>query len=406
MAEPRRACILAGMGNKNWPDEIRTAARSLYLRRYAVSEIADMLSVPVRTLYNWADSGRWDDLLSHEGAEEAASRRLALLLEREDKSPRDLKEVDTLVGTLERLQKLRLREKEAREGRSAEGSPPGVSRERERKEKKAAVKNDVSRLTEDDFAEAFHKRFFPYQRELVETRRHRNRFFLKSRQIGFTWFFAQEAFEDACLTGDNQIFLSATRAQAEVFRSYIVALAREKFALELKGNPLTLNTAKGQATLYFLSNNSKSAQSYHGHVYIDECFWIQGFNELYKVASGMASHKKWRRTLFSTPSAVAHQAYDLWTGERFQKRFKAKRAAFPTAKELRQGVLCPDTFYRKIVSIEDAIAGGCDLFDLESLKLEYSADEFRNLFLCDFVDDTQSVFKLSDLETCYADAEA
>ena len=82
MAERRRACILAGMGNKNWPDEIRTAARSLYLRRYAVSEIADMLSVPVRTLYNWADSGRWDDLLSHEGAEEAASRRLALLLER------------------------------------------------------------------------------------------------------------------------------------------------------------------------------------------------------------------------------------------------------------------------------------------------------------------------------------
>lgn len=407
MAERRRACILAGMGNKNWPDEIRTAARSLYLRRYAVSEIADMLSVPVRTLYNWADAGRWDDLLSHEGAEEAASRRLALLLEREDKSPRDLKEVDTLVGTLERLQKLRLREKEAREGRNAEGSPPGASGEKERKgKKKAAVKNDVSRLTGDDFAEAFHKRFFPYQRELLETKRHRNRFFLKSRQIGFTWFFAQEAFEDACLTGDNQIFLSATRAQAEVFRSYIVALAKEKFNIDLKGNPLVLNTAKGQATLYFLSNNSKSAQSYHGHVYIDECFWIQGFNELYKVASGMASHKKWRRTLFSTPSAVAHQAYDLWTGERFQKRFKAKRAAFPSSKELRKGALCPDTFYRKVITLEDAIAGGCDLFDLESLKLEYSADEFRNLFLCEFVDDTQSVFRLADLETCYADTDA
>ena len=89
-----------------------------------------------------------------------------------------------------------------------------------------------------------------------------------------------------------------------MFRSYIVALAKEKFNIDLKGNPLVLNTAKGQATLYFLSNNSKSAQSYSGHVYIDECFWIQGFNELYKVASGMASHKKWRRTLFSTPSAV------------------------------------------------------------------------------------------------------
>lgn len=36
----------------------------------------------------------------------------------------------------------------------------------------------------------------------------------------------------------------------------------------------------------------------------------------------------------------------------------------------------------------------------------YSADEFRNLFLCEFVDDTQSVFRLADLETCYADTDA
>lgn len=67
---------------------------------------------------------------------------------------------------------------------------------------------------------------------------------------------------------------------------------------------------------------------------------------------------------------------------------------------------CPDTFYRKVITLEDAITGGCDLFDLESLKLEYSADEFRNLFLCEFVDDTQSVFRLADLETCYADTDA
>lgn len=108
----------------------------------------------------------------------------------------------------------------------------------------------------------------------------------------------------------------------------------------------------------------------------------------------------------SPPVRRGAQAYDLWTGERFQKRFKTKRAAFPTAKELRQGVLCPDTFYRKAITLEDAITGGCDLFDLESLKLEYSADEFQNLFLCEFVDDTQSVFRLADLETCYADTDA
>ncbi len=385
---------------RSWPEEVRQAARSLYLRRSTVGEVSTTLGVPVRTLYNWVEAGRWDDLLSHEGTEEATARRLAVLIEREAKQADDLREIDTLVTTLERLQRLRLRER----------GLEGVAEREEGKEKaggkrKKKLKNDVSHLSEDDFTEAFHKRFFPYQRELLETRKHRNRFFLKSRQLGFTWYFAQEAFEDACLTGDNQIFLSATRAQSEVFRSYIVDLAKEAFGIELKGNPLVLHTAHGTATLYFLSNNSRSAQSYHGHVYIDEAFWVQGFNKLYKVATGMAAHKKWRRTLLSTPSAVTHEAYDLWTGDRFQKRFKTKRAVFPSPKALRKGAVCPDTFYRKIITLEDAIAGGCNLFDIDALRLEYSGDEFRNLFMCEFVDDTQSVFKLSDLEKCYADTE-
>ncbi|CAK7055732.1 terminase large subunit domain-containing protein [Bilophila wadsworthia] len=386
--------------SRSWPEAIRQAARSLYLRRAAVGEISATLGVPVRTLYNWVEAGHWDDLLSHEGAEEATARRLALLIEREAKQAHDLKEIDTLVTTLERLQRLRLRER-GQEG----GTERGESKEKAGGKRKKKPKNDVSHLCADDFAEAFHKRFFAYQRELLETRKYRNRFFLKSRQIGFTWYFAQEAFEDACLTGDNQIFLSATRAQSEVFRSYIVDLAKEAFGIELKGNPLALHTAHGTATLYFLSNNSRSAQSYHGHVYIDEAFWVQGFNKLYKVATGMAAHKKWRRTLLSTPSAVTHEAYDLWTGDRFQKRFKTKRAVFPSPKALRKGAVCPDTFYRKIITLEDAIAGGCNLFDIEGLRLEYSGDEFRNLFLCEFVDDTQSVFKLADLERCYADTE-
>ena len=30
-------------------------------------------------------------------------------------------------------------------------------------------------------------------------------------------------------------------------------------------------------------------------------------------------HKKWRKTYFSTPSTMAHQAYAFWTGERYNK---------------------------------------------------------------------------------------
>jgi hypothetical protein len=41
----------------------------------------------------------------------------------------------------------------------------------------------------------------------------------------------------------------------------------------------------------------------------------------------------------------------------------------------------PDRVWRHIVNIEDAEAGGCDLFDIDELRDEYAPDEFANLFL-------------------------
>ncbi len=38
------------------------------------------------------------------------------------------------------------------------------------------------------------------------------------------------------------------------------------------------------ATLYFLGTNARTAQSYHGNLYLDEYFWIPKFQELRKVA--------------------------------------------------------------------------------------------------------------------------
>ena len=399
---------------KQYTEEIKIAARSLYIRKYTIPEIEKELNVPKRTIYYWQENGDWQSFLRYESVEEAIQRRLTILAERDEKTDRDLNEMDRLIKQLRDLGRFRQTEIANSKLRSepvdsemvrdvAKGN--NVSANRKRNSKKKKIKNDVSMLTAKDFKQKFHKNFFRYQHELAEAKQYRNRMLLKSRQIGATWWAAQEAFEDAVLTGDNQIFLSATRAQAEVFRSYITNLTKKHFDIDLSGNPIILQTEKGPATIYFLSNNSKSAQSYHGHVYIDEFFWINKFNELYKVATGMAAHKKWRRTLLSTPSAVTHNAYDLWTGERYQTRFKRKRIEFPGFKEMQSGVLCPDKQWRKIITVEDAEAGGCDLFDINELKIEYSPDEFRNLFMCEFVDDTMGVFRLADLENCGVDIE-
>ncbi|MCJ2164646.1 MULTISPECIES: terminase family protein [unclassified Pseudodesulfovibrio] len=390
-------------------DEVIQAAKSMYLRGNKVNEICKALGIPKRTVYHWRGIGNWNDLLVDEGALQCVARRYTLLIERDGKTERELKELDRLLEHMVRLREMQVREMEAANEERDQGKPPVGGRTRRPKKKRGKIiKNDVSHLTAQDFKDAFHSHYYEYQHELRRNKHHRTRNILKSRQIGATWYFAQEAFEDATLTGDNQIFLSATRRQADVFRSYIVAVAKEKFDIELKGkDEIVLHTAHGTATLYFLSNNSKSAQSYHGHVYIDEYFWITKFDELYKVATGMAAHKKWRRTLFSTPSAVTHQAYDLWTGDRFNKRWKRKnkRQEFPSLKECRAGAIGPDKVWRYVITLKDAEKGGCDLFDSDELRLEYSPDEFRNLFMCEFVDDTQSVFRLHDLEACYCDMD-
>ncbi|MBJ3895184.1 oxidoreductase, partial [Salmonella enterica subsp. enterica serovar Corvallis] len=56
-----------------------------------------------------------------------------------------------------------------------------------------------------------------------------------------------------------------------------------------------------------------------------------------------------------------------------------------------------------IVTIEDALKGGCTLFDIEQLKRENSADDFKNLFMCEFVDDKASVFPFEELQRCMVD---
>lgn len=145
---------------------------------------------------------------------------------------------------------------------------------------------------------------------------------------------------------------------------------------------------------------------YHGNFYFDEFFWTHNFEELNKVASGMALHKQWRKTYFSTPSSIQHQAYALWNGDRFNKRrAKADRIKLDLSHDrLAGGFTGEDKIWRQIVNIMDAQRGGCDLFDIDELRIEYAPDEFENLLMCGFIDDSQSSFPLAQLQACMVDS--
>lgn len=377
--------------------ELRRTARHLYWQGWRLSSIAEFLTTPRSTLQGWKDAEKWEDAQPIQRVEGALECRLVQLIAKDGKTGGDFKEIDLLGRQVERLARVR---KYDQTGKEADLNP-----EIERRNSGPKKKPKRNFFTEDQIGEvqaAFRDSLFGHQKIWLRNGE-RTRMILKSRQIGATWYFAREALCDALATGRNQIFLSASKAQAHIFKQYIQQFANEACGVTLSGDPIVLDNG---AELHFLGTNARTAQGYHGNFYFDEFFWTHRFEELNKVASGMAMHKQWRKTYFSTPSSIQHEAYALWSGARFNKRRpKNERISLDlTHERLAGGFTGEDRVWRNIVNILDAAAGGCDLFDIDELRLEYSTEEFENLLMCGFIDDTQSVFPMAELQKCMVDS--
>jgi len=413
---------------KRHAPEMKEMAKRLFLRGWTMPEIEKETGVNINTLYAWRNDLKWDEEHFPNTVEQSLAQRLILLNERDNKTAEEQRELDSLLKQFGKfaIDMALARKHNALADAISKGVMPpveyvfddvlakpakklaGVDEKKPKREKK--VKNDIAGITPDMLDEVRETLFFDYQKLWYAVKNDlklcRNRFILKSRQIGATYYFAFEALDDAIRTGDNQLFLSASRDQAEVFKAYIIAFAKEKFDVELKGQGCI--TLSNGAELRFLSTNSTTAQSYHGHLYRDEVFWIPNYKKLRKISSGMAAHKKWRITDFSTPSAISHEAYPIWSGAQFNEGKADKdKIEFDISHDvLKNGWLGPDKIWRHMVTVEDAEQQGCNLFDIETLRLEYSKDDFDNLFMCKFIDDSQSVFNLNMMLACTVELDA
>lgn len=379
-----------------------------------VPEIAELTGVPVRTLYEWRDAEKWHAEFADEMCIVTCQRRWMVLCDREDKSESDYGEMEALLKQLDTLvaisNKKLLGEAHAQavQDGAMEASQASGGDGKKRKRKKGK-RNDFRDVEPDELVRLFREWCRAYQWEWWENRHERIRNLLASRQVGKTIYFAREAFVRALVDGQNEIFISASRAQAGIFREYIKQAVREWFDRDLVGrDEIVIETRHGRVTLYFLSTNSATAQGYHGNVYVDEAFWIPKFGELNRVASAMAAQKQYTRTYCSTPSAKSHAMYPFWSGDLHNtQRKKAGKplVKFPPMNALRErGQRCADGQWRRVLTIVDAIALGCDDFDLEQLKAEWGDAAFRQLFMCEFIDDSAGVFRLSQLEPCMVDA--
>lgn len=378
----------------------RRQAALLYWQGFSVPQIAEMLKTKRPTVQSWKQRDAWDDVAPINRVESSLEARLIQLYAKPDLTAHDFKVADFLSRQMERFARIN---RYGQTGSEADLNPNVANRnkgDRKKPTKNFFSEEAIAKLEEIFFEESFEYQLNWYRAGLS----HRIRDILKSRQIGATFYFSREALLRALKTGHNQIFLSASKTQAYVFREYIIQFARH-VDVELTGDPIVIGN--NGAKLIFLGTNSNTAQSHNGDLYVDEIFWIPNFQRLRKVASGMASQKHLRSTYFSTPSTLGHGAYPFWSGELFNKgrTSASERVDIDISHAaLAGGVACADGQWRQIVTIEDALAGGCSLFDLDALRRENSAEDFRNLFMCEFVDDKASVFPFEELQRCMVDS--
>lgn len=389
--------------------ETKQAAREAWISGEPVGSIVSRLNLNSRkVLYRWRDAEGWDDQRPPEIWHIATSRRYNALIDKEDKTEQDWFEIDKLSDIILKYEKITIK---ANGGNIGAGRPPGVKNGQGKGRKK--TKNQVDHLTQEDFDtfeagtddKTGNPNLYPHQKKLLLAGEiHRILFHLKGRQQGATYTFGYRAFKRAVLLGHNQIFISSTKAQAEIFKSYISIIARVHFGVEIAGNPVMLSNG---AELHFLSPNS-FADSRSGDVYFDECFKTKKWKQMEAIAAPMATLKQYTKTYFSSPTAKSHEAYEIWSGERYTRHNPDVEINVDVPKkgncELTEGRLDPDGIYRIAFTIHDCLRMGWDLVDLEQLRLETpDPDLFATTYEGQFIDDSNSVFKLADILACGVD---
>ncbi|GKW03025.1 hypothetical protein PEC301877_18400 [Pectobacterium carotovorum subsp. carotovorum] len=227
----------------------------------------------------------------------------------------------------------------------------------------------------DDLHAAIERFTFPHQAVWQRVGRlNVDRTITKSRQIGATAFFAREALLDALTTGRNQIFYAPTTGGAQQARAYMQAAAWQV------GVNLSTNAAGHvllqDAQISFLGEKSHCAV-YSGNVYVDEFPWFKNPRAALLIAKSMSMHKQHRRTLYGSVSDN-YSAFRVWRGD-FSRRRHPQPALFMPGSSLGA-----DGVWRQSLTLEQAAAQGCNLHDIEKIKREFTPEEYRQFFECDW----------------------
>lgn len=147
------------------PEKIRAKARDLFWEGYSFAEISAMDDMPVeRTIRRWADKYRWADNNPNDSIELLLNARLGLLLERENKTEGELKELNFLMGHYLTLCGAKPTKKTARsESVDTAGSDSDAPKPKRGRNKKKQ-KNDLSGITKEQLDKLADEILHPHQK--------------------------------------------------------------------------------------------------------------------------------------------------------------------------------------------------------------------------------------------------
>ncbi len=235
-------------------------------------------------------------------------------------------------------------------------------------------KNVFSQSQIQAMADVIHNDSFGYQATWLRVGKLSvDRSITKSRQIGATHFFSREALLDALTSGDNQIWFGHNIKHARVALMNMISLAA-RVGVRLVNNGFSIQLDDG-AVITFAGEESHCA-ALAGNVYLDEFGWFNNPRRVAKVAAAIANHKHHRLTMFTSPS-YNYDAFRVWNGT-FRKRRPSPLI------NTGDSVFCKDGVWRQSVTLDAACQHGFNLLALEEAKREYSGDNYRLLFGCDW----------------------
>ncbi|WP_437887739.1 terminase large subunit domain-containing protein [Phytobacter sp. V91] len=207
---------------------------------------------------------------------------------------------------------------------------------------------------------------FNYQMGWNFSARGRRRVLTKMRQCGADWFFSLEALSDALVTGRNQIFLGCGDDHSQTNKAYIDALVNQAGSLlQNRVSRMTdycLELTNG-AHIYFLDPKSHCA-ALHGNVYVSEFAWADSPKNLIAQSKGLSMHSRYHQTYYTSPS----RSLEAWL--EYKK------------------LIASNNTINLIFTADDAAASGATLFDdewLNDMKKDMSAEDWKMLFMCEWV---------------------